>query len=183
MEGTLDTILYPEREAWPRLMQRGITDTSAVRETVATVLADVRRRGDQALLEYEERFDGVTLTSLRVSEAEMAEAESLVGEPLKEALTVAAANIRRFHEAQRMQPISVVTTGGVTCSQRSAYSKSRAVCAGRNGSAVFHGADARHSGKNCRLPSDCALHASRPAGKNPPRHPIRRPNGRRDGNL
>lgn len=118
MEGTLDTILYPEREAWPRLMQRGITDTSAVRETVAAVLADVRRRGDQALLEYEERFDGVTLTSLSVSEAEMAEAESLVGEPLKEALAVAAANIRRFHEAQRMQPISVVTTGGVTCSQR-----------------------------------------------------------------
>lgn len=118
MEGTLDTILYPEREAWPRLMQRGITDTSAVRETVAAVLADVRRRGDQALLEYEERFDGVTLTSLRVSEAEMAETESLVGEPLKEALAVAAANIRRFHEAQRMQPISVVTTGGVTCSQR-----------------------------------------------------------------
>lgn len=118
MEGTLDTILYPEREAWPRLMQRGITDTSAVRETVAAVLADVRRRGDQALLEYEERFDGVTLTSLRVSEAEMAEAESLVGEPLKEALAMAAANIRSFHEAQRMQPISVVTTGGVTCSQR-----------------------------------------------------------------
>lgn len=118
MEGTLDTILYPEREAWPRLMQRGITDTSAVRETVAAVLADVRRRGDQALLEYEERFDSVTLSSLRVSEAEMAEAESLVGEPLKEALAVAAANIRRFHEAQRMQPISVVTTGGVTCSQR-----------------------------------------------------------------
>lgn len=118
MEGTLDTILYPEREAWPRLMQRGITDTSAVRETVAAVLADVRRRGDQALLEYEERFDGVTLTSLSVSEAEMAEAESLVGEPLKEALAVAAANIRRFHEVQRMQPISVVTTGGVTCSQR-----------------------------------------------------------------
>lgn len=118
MEGTLDTILYPEREAWPRLMQRGITDTSAVRETVAAVLADVRRRGDQALLEYEERFDGVTLTSLRVSEEEIAEAESLVGEPLKEALAVAAANIRRFHEAQRMQPISVVTTGGVTCSQR-----------------------------------------------------------------
>lgn len=118
MEGTLDTILYPEREAWPRLMQRGITDTSAVRETVAAVLADVRRRGDQALLEYEERFDGVTLSSLRVSEAEMAEAESLVGEPLKEALAVAAANIRRFHEVQRMQPISVVTTGGVTCSQR-----------------------------------------------------------------
>ena len=118
MEGTLDTILYPEREAWPRLMQRGITDTSAVRETVAAVLADVRRRGDQALLEYEERFDGVTLTSLRVGEAEMAEAESLVDEPLKEALAVAAANIRRFHEAQRMQPISVMTTGGVTCSQR-----------------------------------------------------------------
>lgn len=118
MEGTFDTILYPEREAWPRLMQRGITDTSAVRETVAAVLADVRRRGDQALLEYEERFDGVTLSSLRVSEAEMAEAESLVGKPLKEVLAVAAANIRRFHEAQRMQPISVVTTGGVTCSQR-----------------------------------------------------------------
>lgn len=118
MEGTLDTIFYPERDIWPRLMQRGIADTSAVRETVAAVLADVRQRGDQALKEYEERFDGVTLPSLRVSEAEMAEAANLVGEPLKEALAVAAANIRRFHEAQRMQPISVVTTGGVTCSQR-----------------------------------------------------------------
>lgn len=118
MEGTLDTIFYPERDIWPRLMQRGIADTSAVRETVAAVLADVRQRGDQALKEYEERFDGVTLPSLRVSEAEMAEAANLVGEPLKKALAVAAANIRRFHEAQRMQPISVVTTEGVTCSQR-----------------------------------------------------------------
>lgn len=118
MEGTLDTIFYPERDIWPRLMQRGIADTSAVRETVAAVLADVRQRGDQALKEYEERFDGVTLPSLRVSEAEMAEAANLVVEPLKKALAVAAANIRRFHEAQRMQPISVVTTEGVTCSQR-----------------------------------------------------------------
>lgn len=118
MEGTLDTIFYPERDIWPRLMQRGIADTSAVRETVAAVLADVRQRGDQALKEYEERFDGVTLPSLRVSEAEIEEAANLVGEPLKKALAVAAANIRRFHEAQRMQPISVVTTEGVTCSQR-----------------------------------------------------------------
>lgn len=118
MEGTLDTIFYPERDIWPRLMQRGIADTSAVRETVAAVLADVRQRGDQALKEYEERFDGVTLPSLRVSEAEIEEAANLVGEPLKQALAIAAANIRRFHEAQRMKPISVVTTEGVTCSQR-----------------------------------------------------------------
>ena len=54
------------------IFQRGnLSDTKAVEEAVAAILADVRTRGDAAVLEYTARFDGAQLSALAVTEAEI----------------------------------------------------------------------------------------------------------------
>ncbi|MDO4511509.1 MAG: histidinol dehydrogenase, partial [Bacteroidales bacterium] len=115
---TLNTIKYPSREQWPELMKRAVADTRELHDTVADILANVRLNGDKALREYAERFDKVTLDSLRVSEAEIEEAKTALPEELKAAIDVAASNIAKFHQAQAMEEITVETSPGVVCSQR-----------------------------------------------------------------
>ena len=99
-------------------MTRAAESTAQLEQTVAEIIAQVRERGDEALREYASRFDGVELSDLRVSEAEIAEAEQRVDEALKQAIAVAAGNIERFHAAQTMQPVEVNTMPGVECVQR-----------------------------------------------------------------
>ena len=52
-------------------MKRPVRDASELNATVAAVLQDVRKCGDAAVREYEERFDKVQLDELAVTEAEM----------------------------------------------------------------------------------------------------------------
>ena len=94
-------------------------DVSSLSATVSAVLQDVKTRGDEAVKEYEEKFDHARLTDLAVSQDEMDEAERLVSAELKEALILAHANIERFHAAQEFQSIKVETAPGVTCWQKS----------------------------------------------------------------
>ena len=99
----MKVIRYPERAEWTSLLERPHIDMTALYATVNTVLTDVRTRGDRAVLDYEEKFDRVSLSSLQVTEAEMEAAEQLVPEELKDALRQAERNIATFHEAQRFQ--------------------------------------------------------------------------------
>lgn len=101
------------------MLQRPHRDASELRNTVSSVLEDVRLRGDEAVREYESRFDHVSLTALAVSHAEMEEAETLVSQELKDAIALAHSNISSFHAAQRMEPIVVETRPGVMCWQKS----------------------------------------------------------------
>jgi len=110
---------YPKREQWAEITARPHLDHSQLQQTVSTVLSDVRQRGDQAVLDYEERFDHVRLQQLAVSEAEMDEAEKLVSDELKEAIRLAHHNIYQFHEAQRFNEVRVETQPGVECWQKS----------------------------------------------------------------
>jgi histidinol dehydrogenase len=77
----------------------------AVDATVARIVADVRSRGDAALLEYTNRFDGVaatTVAALEITAAEMRHAFETVPEALRAALRTAAARIRAYHERQAL---------------------------------------------------------------------------------
>ena len=118
MNQNITTIKYPARSQWQQLMTRAVLNTDELQTVVGDIVAEVRRRGDEALRDYARRFDGVELADLRVSEAEIAEAAQLVSEELKQAIATAAANIERFHSAQVMQPIAVETVPGVRCEQR-----------------------------------------------------------------
>ena len=115
----MEVYKYPSEKEWTQLLRRPVKDAADLNDTVAEVLGEVRRRGDAAVREYEERFDKVRLGSLAVSQEEMEEAETLVSEELKQALELAHRNIHTFHVAQRFEEKRCQVTDGVTCWQKS----------------------------------------------------------------
>lgn len=114
----MEVIKYPSREDWASLAKRPALDVTTLFDTVRTVLDEVRLEGDTAVKRYEEKFDKVRLSDLRVSEVEIQEAHELVSEDLKQAIRMAKNNIEKFHASQRFTGQKVETTSGVTCWQR-----------------------------------------------------------------
>ena len=94
------------------------TPISRVEEPVAAILADVKRRGDEAVLEYTRRFDRCDISALAVTEAELDEAFAAVEPEFLEVLKKAAANIREFHTAQVRQSLVLTPRSGVVLGQR-----------------------------------------------------------------
>lgn len=86
-----------------KVMTRASQDISEQMATAAAICQDVRTRGDAALVEYTERFDGVHVpaSALRVTPEEFKAASAQLPAAVKESIHYAAANIRRFHEAQK----------------------------------------------------------------------------------
>jgi len=89
-----------------------------INQRVRSVIADVRERGDAALLDYTHRFDGASLTSLEVSAQEFSAAEKLLNAVQLQALKRAIANVDRFHVAQLADPIRIETSPGVVCERQ-----------------------------------------------------------------
>ncbi|MEH6533808.1 MAG: histidinol dehydrogenase [Photobacterium frigidiphilum] len=100
------------------LLQRpAITEGANITAIVADVIADVRQRGDEALLDLTEKFDRVRPDSIRVSEQEVTAASSRLSDNMKQALQQAYQNIATFHKAQKTKPLRVETQPGVVCEQ------------------------------------------------------------------
>jgi histidinol dehydrogenase len=76
--------------------------TDCVNQAVSAIIADVRARGDAALLDYTARFDRLTLARdrLRIGEAEIDAAVAVIPPGLMAALDLAAARIEAFHRMQ-----------------------------------------------------------------------------------
>lgn len=77
---------------------------AAIETVVADILADVRARGDAALLEYTRRFDqldAATVSELELTQAELKAAFDALPAVQRDALEAAAARVRSYHEAQK----------------------------------------------------------------------------------
>lgn len=74
--------------------------TEEQRKAVKAIIETVREKGDQALKEYTEKFDGISLDDFAVTPAEIVEACSQVDEEILAVIREAADNIRSFHEKQ-----------------------------------------------------------------------------------
>ncbi len=83
-----------------KLLKRSQLDASGVLNTVNKIVGDVREEGDLALQYYTQKFDGVKLDRLKVSEEDIESSFSRVDLKEIEALKKAAANIEKFHKAQ-----------------------------------------------------------------------------------
>ncbi|HEB76526.1 MAG TPA: histidinol dehydrogenase [Nitrospirae bacterium] len=83
---------------------------------VAAIVSDVRARGDRALREYTERFDGLKAEGLRMTPAETRAAAAKASAAGVEALRAAAGRIRAFHQRQREESWSY-REGGVLLGQ------------------------------------------------------------------
>jgi histidinol dehydrogenase len=82
--------------------------TEEQRSKVLEIIADVRARGDEALKSYTEKFDGVRLDSLRVTDEEIERAYQNVSAEVLRIIQEAAENIRDYHERQKRE--SWITT-------------------------------------------------------------------------
>jgi histidinol dehydrogenase len=87
-----------------------------VKEQVAEILADVRRRGDEAVLDYTERFDKAELApeQLRVDARELEAAVGVLEPAVLAGLRTAIENVRTVAEAQLREPVEVSLPQGQT---------------------------------------------------------------------
>ena len=115
----MNVIKYPAREQWAHIVKRPHLDVTQLHQQVASILADVKTRGDEAVKGYELKFDHIDLEALAVSKAEMDEAEQTVTPDLRQAIALAYANICKFHDSQRFRSKKVETQPGVVCWQKS----------------------------------------------------------------
>ncbi len=98
-----------------------IAQDAAVDEAAARILADVRARGDAAVLEYTARFDRVKasdIATLTLSQDDFAAALRRIGTVERDALMAAAARIRAYHEHQRLESWHYTEADGTVLGQR-----------------------------------------------------------------
>ncbi len=89
-----------------RLCRRTGVDIKELMVRVAPILEDVRKRGDDAVIEYTRQFDGAEMRpeDFKMSEDEMDRVVESLPLDLKEAMEISIANIRKFHKRQVEQP-------------------------------------------------------------------------------
>lgn len=114
----MTTYLYPSKNQWAEIVARPTFDNSTLRDTVGSLLQQIREGGDSVLKELEERFDHCKLESLEVQPSEFDEALIQISSELAEAINHAYDNIAKFHEAQLSDFRKVETQPGVTCWQK-----------------------------------------------------------------
>lgn len=107
-------------ELLSRLAARSVALDGELLQQVAAIIDDVRRRGDEAVLEYTRRFDGVELQSseLRVGEAALRTSAAKADRQVLAALRLAIENVRAFHERQLEPSWEIAPTDGVRLGQR-----------------------------------------------------------------
>jgi histidinol dehydrogenase len=101
-----------------RLARRSVAFDAELMNAVGAIVDDVRTRGDAALIEYTERFDGIQLKELRVSEEELRRCAAGADERVRRALREAIENVRQFHERQVEESWTISPREGVLLGQR-----------------------------------------------------------------
>jgi histidinol dehydrogenase len=114
----MKTIVNPPRSEWVKYTQRETLKDQALSEKVAQIILNVRERGDAALAEYAQRFDGGVPETWRLSLAERDSQAAKVPDALRAAIDQAIANITCFHSTQCAAEQSAETMPGVTCYRR-----------------------------------------------------------------
>ncbi|GAA5235968.1 histidinol dehydrogenase [Verticiella sediminum] len=104
-----------------RLLAFEAADDASIEQAVQAILADVRTRGDAAVLEYTGRFDrnpAADLAALKIPASEAAAALAALPAEQRDALQAAAARIRAYHEHQRAESWSYTEPDGTLLGQK-----------------------------------------------------------------
>ena len=104
-----------KREQQTALARPAISESGLLSQQVENILTNVRKNGDKALFELTEKFDGVKLTQLAVTQAQIEAAKKALSPKRLKAIETAYGQIKRFHQAQITDDITVETTAGVRC--------------------------------------------------------------------
>jgi len=109
--------IYPDKDTWPKLLQRPTQTVSDIEETVNDIFKAVQTGGDGVIKKYTAQFDKVELDSVLVTASEIETANNNVSDALKQAINLAKSNIEKFHAAQKTDKVEVETMPGVECWQ------------------------------------------------------------------
>jgi len=97
------------------LARPAIADSALLSTQVANILAQVKSQGDKAIVALTEQFDGIALSTLAVSQEQVAQAKLALTAKRLKAIETAYNQIYAFHSAQKASDITVETTPGVKC--------------------------------------------------------------------
>jgi len=115
----MQRIKYPDRKDWGEILKRPSFDSSSLEQTVKGVLDEVKATGDEAVRKFTLQFDKVDIKELRLTDAEIAQAEKSVSAELKQAILEAKNNIEKFHATQLRDMEFVETAPGIQCWRKS----------------------------------------------------------------
>src|SRR5437762_5559056 len=104
-----------------RLIAFEVAQDAEVDSTVASIIADVRARGDAALIDYTRRFDGLDVAradALEIPRADLLAAFDRIAPADRDALAAAAMRIRAFHERQKTDGFTFRESNGTELGQR-----------------------------------------------------------------
>lgn len=106
----------PASSVWQELCKRPSEDQISLEETVLAILKEVESQGDDALKQYNERFQNVESDfDFVVSSSEINNASTCISQELKKAIDIAFDNIYAFHSAQKEVTERIETQPGVVC--------------------------------------------------------------------
>lgn len=108
-------IEYPERSSWLSITERPVHDQFAFNERVLSIINEVKAKGDQAVQAFTSQFDKIDLVEFSVTAEEINAANAAINPALKEAINIAAANIKQFHLSQLHDEAIVETMPGINC--------------------------------------------------------------------
>ncbi len=109
---------YPPAERLAKILARPVKNYDQIEKIVKPILDKVRRGGDHALRKFALEYDHVVLEDLWVSPGEIEDAQHQVSADLKDAISLAAKNIVKFHSAQAHEDLKLEVMDGVTCSRK-----------------------------------------------------------------
>lgn len=111
----MELINNPSQEKWAFLCQRPVNDSLMDTQFIESIFQKVKEKGDDALKEFTQQFDGVKLDDFKVSSKELSNAEFELPAELIAAIETATSAITKFHDAQKEQETKITTAKGVEC--------------------------------------------------------------------
>ena len=114
-------LIWEENEHLERIKKRGELLSEEYEETVKRIIEDIRQRGDEALVEYTNRFDRANVSragELEIPYSELRRAYESIPSDLRDALEFAAARIRKFHQRQLENGFLVEEEEGIILGQK-----------------------------------------------------------------
>ncbi len=111
----MKTYLNPPKNSWSSLIKRPEVKAQEMSQLVFSIFQTVEKMGDAAVRGYTKQFDKIEIANPKVTNEEIAAACDQVPQDLKDAIRLAAQNIRTFHAAQREEKAIIETQTGVKC--------------------------------------------------------------------
>lgn len=115
----LKSLINPTESQLFEALKRPVLEQNNLEQTIQSIFSEVTKNGDEALKELSQKFDGIRIENLEVSNSEFEEAKSLLSEELKVAIKRAAKNIEKFHCYQKEPSVEIETSPGVFCWRKS----------------------------------------------------------------